>query len=96
MNLKNFLLLTTLVCTAFFTSAFDTMQTQLTVGPGSDGVTVNALQAAPLNAVKKDCTVKVDVELEDGSTIKGEVMFEDITWWQCTKAQVASWWKRTF
>lgn len=45
---------------------------------------------------RKDCTVRLDVELSDGTTIQGELTFEDVTWWQCTKMQLVAWWKRNF
>lgn len=95
MKLKHYFLLTTLVCMAFFTSASDGMQGHVNVGYKSNDLIENALIIVP-TADAKDCTVKIDVTLEDGSTIKGEVMIENITWWQCTKIQVAAWWERTF
>ena len=44
----------------------------------------------------KDCTVRLDFELSDGTTIQGEITFVDVTWWQCTKMQLAAWWERNF
>jgi len=44
----------------------------------------------------KDCTVRLDFELEDGTTIQGELTFVDVSWWDCTKMQLAAWWKRNF
>ena len=44
----------------------------------------------------KDCTVRLDFELEDGTTIQGEMTFVDVSWWDCTKMQLAAWWKRNF
>jgi hypothetical protein len=50
------------------------------------------------NAVSttKDCTVRLDIELADGTTIQGEITFVDVSWWDCTKMQLAAWWERTF
>lgn len=45
---------------------------------------------------RKDCTVKLDVKLSNGSTLTGELTFSDVTWWECTKMQVAAWWERNF
>ncbi len=50
----------------------------------------------PSNDIRKDCTVKLDMKLENGSTLKGELTFSDVTWWECTKMQVAAWWERNF
>ena len=44
----------------------------------------------------KDCTVRLDFELEDGTTIEGEITFVDVSWWDCTKMQLAAWWERNF
>jgi len=44
----------------------------------------------------KDCTVRLDFELEDGTTIQREITFVDVSWWDCTKMQLAAWWKRNF
>ena len=44
----------------------------------------------------KDCTVRLDFELSDGTTIQGEITFVDVSWWSCTKMQLAAWWKRNF
>ena len=44
----------------------------------------------------KDCTVRLDFELSDGSTIQGEITFVDVSWWSCTKMQFGAWWKRNF
>lgn len=44
----------------------------------------------------KDCTVRLDFELGDGTTIQGELTFVDVSWWSCTKMQFAAWWKRNF
>lgn len=46
--------------------------------------------------LSKDCTVRLDFELEDGTTIQGELTFVDVSWWECTKMQFAAWWKRNF
>ena len=48
------------------------------------------------NDLRKDCTVRLDKKLENGSTLKGELTFSDVTWWECTKMQVAAWWERNF
>ncbi|PQJ79474.1 hypothetical protein [Polaribacter porphyrae] len=45
---------------------------------------------------KKDCTVRLNFTLEDGTKIEGEITFLDVTWWQCTKMQLAAWWERNF
>lgn len=45
---------------------------------------------------RKDCTVRLDFELEDGTTIQGEITFVDVSWWDCTKMQLAAWWERNF
>ncbi len=47
-------------------------------------------------AALKDCTVRLDFELADGTTIQGEITFVDVTWWDCTKMKFAAWWARTF
>ena len=44
----------------------------------------------------KDCTVRLDFELADGTTIQGEITFVDVTWWECSKMQLAAWWERNF
>jgi hypothetical protein len=44
----------------------------------------------------KDCTVKLDFKLEDGTKIQGELTFIDVSWWDCTKMQLGAWWARNF
>ena len=44
----------------------------------------------------RDCTVRLDFELDDGTTIQGEITFSDVSWWDCTKMQFAAWWERNF
>jgi hypothetical protein len=44
----------------------------------------------------KDCTVRLDFTLEDGTTIQGELTFVDVSWWDCTKMQLGAWWGRNF
>lgn len=58
--------------------------------------TDNSYQISDINNLLKDCTVRIDTELEDGTTIQGEITFIDVTWWQCTKMQLAAWWDRNF
>ena len=38
----------------------------------------------------KDCTIKVNIESESGTTIQGEITFVDISWWECTKIKIAT------
>ena len=56
----------------------------------------NSCQQTKTTNVLKDCTVKLDFELEDGTTIQGEITFVDISWWDCTQIQIVAWWERTF
>ena len=56
----------------------------------------NPMQTNELSNLTKDCTVRLDFELSDGTTIQGEITFVDVTWWQCTKMQLAAWWERNF
>ena len=44
----------------------------------------------------KDCVVRLDIELEDGTTIQGEVVFMDVSWRDCTKIKLADWRTRNF
>lgn len=56
----------------------------------------NSYQDNEATSQRKDCTVRVDFELEDGSTIQGEITFVDVSWWDCTQMQLFAWWKRNF
>ena len=96
MNLKHVLIFSTLIGVAFFTSASTTIERQLNSTPESRRFLENAQQVSPVDDFRKDCTVRIDHELPDGGSIKGELIFEDVTWWQCTKMQVAAWWDRNF
>lgn len=44
----------------------------------------------------KECTVKLDFELEDGTVIQGTLTFSDVSWWDCSKMQLVAWWERNF
>ncbi|MDD3004387.1 hypothetical protein [Flavobacterium sp.] len=46
--------------------------------------------------VLKECEVRLDMKLEDGTTIVGTVTFSDVSWWDCSKMQLAAWWGRNF
>ena len=48
------------------------------------------------NLVLKDCTVRLDFKLSDGTTIQGEITFLEVTWWLCTRMQLLAWWERNF
>jgi len=48
------------------------------------------------NIIVRDCTVRLDFELDDGTTVQGEITFSDVSWWECTKMQFAAWWERNF
>jgi hypothetical protein len=43
-----------------------------------------------------DCNIRVRFELDDGSTIEGELTFLDVSWFECKKMQLAAWWHRNF
>ncbi|MCB9082058.1 MAG: hypothetical protein H6555_10145 [Lewinellaceae bacterium] len=44
----------------------------------------------------KECTFTIKSELEDGTKIETEVTVSDLSWWQCTKIQVGTWFSNTF
>lgn len=44
----------------------------------------------------RDCTVRLKFDLGNGITIQGEITIGDVTWWECTKLQIAAWWHRNF
>lgn len=56
----------------------------------------NLPQENDIIVLLKECTVKFDVELEDGTTITGEITFSDVSWWDCTKMKFGAWWASTF
>lgn len=58
--------------------------------------TVHPIEVLPTAGLKKDCTVKLDMDLEGGGHIQGEITFDDVSWWDCTKIKVAAWFARTF
>lgn len=58
--------------------------------------TENLAETSENSILLKDCTVSLDFELEDGTTIQGEITFVDVSWWDCTKMQLAAWWERNF
>jgi len=58
--------------------------------------TENAIENSENSNLLKDCTVRLDFTLEDGTTIQGEITFVDVSWWDCTKMQLAAWWERNF
>ena len=96
MKLKHVLVFSTLLFIAFLTSASTSSEGQLDL-PTESGVLVEiAGPIAPIPDIRKDCKVRIDHELPDGGTVKGELVFEDVTWWQCSKMQVAAWWDRNF
>jgi hypothetical protein len=94
MNRKNALLFGAVLGLAFLTSASATIEGQVGLRADSRNLLENVHQIAPVDELRKDCTVTIDHELPDGGSIKGELIFEDVTWWQCTKMQVAAWWDR--
>ncbi len=58
--------------------------------------TENLAENSENSILLKDCTVRLDFKLEDGTTIQGEITFVDVSWWDCTKMQLAAWWERNF
>lgn len=44
----------------------------------------------------KDCEVRLDMTLENGTKIEGTVIFSDVSWFDCAKMQLAAWWTRNF
>jgi len=58
--------------------------------------TESAIENSENSNLLKDCTVRLDFTLEDGTTIQGEITFVDVSWWDCTKMQLAAWWERNF
>ncbi len=46
--------------------------------------------------ITKDCTMKVKIETEDGTTITGTVTVKDISWWECTKLKVGNFISKVF
>lgn len=58
--------------------------------------TENAIHYSESSNLLKNCTVRLDFTLEDGTTIQGEITFVDVSWWDCTKMQLAAWWERNF
>ena len=58
--------------------------------------TESSIQNSENSTLLKDCTVRLDFELEDGTTIQGELTFVDVSWWDCTKMQLGAWWYRNF
>ena len=55
-----------------------------------------SLEGISVNSVINDCTVRLNFTLEDGTTVTGTITFEDVSWWDCSKMQLAAWWKRNF
>ena len=58
--------------------------------------TENNIQTSKNSNLLKDCTVRLNFTLEDGTTIEGEITFVDVSWWSCSAMQLGAWWKRTF
>lgn len=58
--------------------------------------TERTIQTSENSNLLKDCTVRLDFTLEDGTTIQGELTFVDVSWWDCRKMQLGAWWKRNF
>ncbi len=96
MNFKHILLIKTLFFVAFFTSASTSVRPNVNLSLESRDILESAMGIAPVADFKKDCKVRINHEMTDGGTVKGELIFEDVTWWQCSKMQVAAWWDRNF
>jgi hypothetical protein len=43
-----------------------------------------------------DCSVRIEIKLENGTTIQGVIVFEDVSWWDCKKMQLVAWLERNF
>lgn len=44
----------------------------------------------------KDCEVRLNMTLENGTHIEGTVTFSDVSWWDCAKMQLGAWYTRNF
>ena len=55
-------------------------QTTSLYGPVSDADDTN-----PVN-----CTINVEVTLNDGTIVTGEITIMDVSWWNCTKLKVVN------
>jgi len=96
MTMRMRVILMTLMCLGIFGFAIANVQNKLTSVAGSSLEIVYQFEQLPTADLKKDCTVKLDFTLDNGTQIKGEITFADISWWDCTKIQVAAWFERNF
>jgi|GEM_PF-2594389 allophanate hydrolase subunit 2 len=96
MKLGYLIIATTLICMAFLTSASTTVGHHLGQGIESGDRLEYIEPNTGSDDVRKDCTVKIDHDIPGGGSVKGEMTFHDVTWWQCTKLQVVAWFDRTF
>jgi hypothetical protein len=46
--------------------------------------------------VLKECTVRLNMTLENGTKIEGTVTFSDVSWLECATMQLGAWWDRNF
>ena len=93
MIISKFVAITALVSVTLIGSASNTVKSPLIAAPN---YAIELEYEYLSDDVRKDCAVKLDFELSDGSTIQGELTFSNVTWWECTKMQVAAWWERNF
>lgn len=92
--MRKSVILLTLMCLAII--GFADEQTKPTLVAGSGQETLYPIEVLPTAGMKKDCTVKLDMDLKGGGHIQGEITFEDVSWWDCTKIKVTAWFARTF
>lgn len=50
-----------------------------------------ATAPAPFEDDRRDCTVNIDITLDDGSTVTGTIIIHDISWFTCTKIKIGNW-----
>lgn len=96
MIMKRSVILMTMMCLAVLGFASVNVENNLTLPATSSQQTLYEMKPLLPACVKKDCTVKLDFTLESGAEVKGEITFVDVSWWDCTKIQVAAWFARTF
>ena len=95
-NLKYLLSFALLLTFSAMSFAGDVSRSQPTE---SDGIVISQLNENVALADEnfgRDCTVNVNVTLEDGTVVSGTIVIEDISWIRCAAIHVADFFSNAF
>jgi len=53
-------------------------------------------EAVEKSGLVRDCTLRLNMTTDDGTTIVGTLTFVGVSWFDCQKLTLVAWWTRNF